>query len=170
MGSEKFPAPVADLCDANASLILTGELRILEPVFQAYGKCRSFSGRVVTMRVLEHNAGLRALLETPGEGRVIVLDGGGSTRCALFGGTLAEVARRSGWAGVVVYGCVRDVDDVNGCAIGVRALASNPRKPGKDGVTEMHVEVDVAGAVILDGEWLYADNDGIIVCDREIYG
>uniref|UniRef100_M8B5C1 Uncharacterized protein n=1 Tax=Aegilops tauschii TaxID=37682 RepID=M8B5C1_AEGTA len=72
MGSEKFPAPVADLCDANASLILTGELRILEPVFQPYGQCRSFSGRVVTMRVLEHNAGLRALLETPGEGRVLI--------------------------------------------------------------------------------------------------
>ena len=160
MGSEKFPAPVADLCDANASLILTGELRILEPVFQPYGQCRSFSGRVVTMRVLEHNAGLRALLETPGEGRVLVLDGGGSKRCALIGGTLAEVARRSGWAGAVV----------NGCAIGVRALASNPRKPGKSGATEMHVDVDVGGAVVRDGEWLYADSDGIIVCDREIYG
>ncbi|KAF7104914.1 hypothetical protein CFC21_105773 [Triticum aestivum] len=170
MGSEKFPAPVADLCDANASLILTGELRILDPVFQPYGQCRSFSGRVVTMRVLEHNAGLRALLEAPGEGRVLVLDGGGSKRCALIGGTLAEVARRSGWAGAVVNGCVRDVDDVNGCAIGVRALASNPRKPGKSGATEMHVDVDVGGAVVRDGEWLYADSDGVIVCDREIYG
>ncbi|KAM0916944.1 hypothetical protein ACQ4PT_009935 [Festuca glaucescens] len=171
MGSQKLPAaPVADLCDANASLILTGELRILEPVFQAYGQCISFSGRVVTMRVLEHNVGENELLETPGEGRVLVLDGRGSKRCAIMGGNLAEQACRNGWAGAVVNGCVRDVDDINSFAIGVRALASHPRQPGKDGVPEMHVDVKFAGAVIRDGEWLYADTDGIIVCNKEIYG
>jgi regulator of RNase E activity RraA len=126
MGAQKLPAaPVADLCDANASLILTGELRILEPVFQEYGQCISFSGQVVTMRVLEHNVGESELLETPG---------------------------------------------INSFPIGVRALASHPRHPGADGVPELHVDVEFAGAVIRDGEWLYADTDGIIVCSKEIYG
>ncbi|KAM0874666.1 hypothetical protein ACQ4PT_037285 [Festuca glaucescens] len=171
MGAQKLPAaPVADLCDANASLILTGELRILEPVFQAHGQCISFSGRVVTMRVLEHNVGESELLETPGERRVLVLDGRGSKRCAIMGGNLAEQACRNGWAGAVVNGCVRDVDDINTFAMGVRALASHPRHPGIDGVPEMHVDVEFAGAVIRDGEWLYADTDGIIVCSKEIYG
>ncbi|KAM0874905.1 hypothetical protein ACQ4PT_037138 [Festuca glaucescens] len=163
-------APVADLCDANASLILTGELRILEPVFQAHGQCISFSGRVVTMRVLEHNVGESELLEMPGEGRVLVLDGRGSKRYAIMGGNLAEQACRNGWAGAVVNGCVRDVDDINTFTIGVRALAIHPRHPGIDGVPEMHVDVEFAGAVIRDGEWLYADTDGIIVCSKEIYG
>lgn len=171
MGSQTMvPPPVADLCDENASLILTDELRVLQPIFQHYGRHGSFSGRVVTMRVFEHNVRLRELLESPGhEGRVLVIDGGGSTRCALIGGTLAGVARASGWAGVVVNGCVRDVDDVNACAIGVRALASSPRKPGKQGATEFHVPVNVGGAEIRDGEWLYADSDGIIVCSKEIH-
>ena len=171
MGSQTMGhPPVADLCDANAALIPTGELRVLQPVFQHYGRCGRFSGRVVTMRVFEHNARLRELLEKPGhEGRVLVIDGGGSTRCALIGGTLTELARRGGWAGVVVNGCVRDVDDVNACAIGVRALASSPREPGMEGVTEMHVPVAVGGAGVRGGEWLYADSDGIIVCSKGIY-
>ncbi|XP_047071144.1 putative 4-hydroxy-4-methyl-2-oxoglutarate aldolase 2 [Lolium rigidum] len=171
MGAQKLPAaPVADLCDANASLILTGELRILEPVFQDYGQCISFSGQVVTMRVLEHNVGESELLETSGEGRVLVLDGRGSKRCAIMGGNLAEQACRNGWAGAVVNGCIRDVADINSFPIGVRALASHPRHPGTDGVPELHVDVEFAGAVIRDGEWLYADTDGIIVCSKEIYG
>ncbi|KAM0821286.1 hypothetical protein ACQ4PT_072363 [Festuca glaucescens] len=171
MGAQKLPAaPVADPWDANAALILTGELRILEPIFQAHGQYISFSGQVVTMCVLEHNVGESELLETPGEGRVLVLDGRGSNRCAIMGGNLAEQACRNGWAGAVVNGCVRDVDDINTFAIGVRALASHPRYPGTDGVPEMHVDVEFAGAVIRDGEWLYADTDGIIVCSKEIYG
>ncbi|KAG8386580.1 hypothetical protein BUALT_Bualt03G0163100 [Buddleja alternifolia] len=160
MGSIK----VADAYDANLELAKSGDIRILQPIFNIYGKCRAFSGPIFTLKALEHNVGVKELLETKGEGRVLFIDGGGSMRIALVGEYLCSLAQKSGWAGIVVNGCIRDVDEINdGCDIGVRALASHPGKPGKKGTAEEHVPIHVGGTVIHDGEWLYADGDGILV-------
>eukprot|EP00262_Sarcandra_glabra_P014709 TRINITY_DN4358_c0_g1_i1.p1 TRINITY_DN4358_c0_g1~~TRINITY_DN4358_c0_g1_i1.p1 ORF type:complete len:167 (-),score=32.01 TRINITY_DN4358_c0_g1_i1:45-545(-) len=158
----------AEACDANAALLMSGELRVLQPIFNIYGQCRAFSGPIVTLKVFEDNVLVRELLETRGEGRVLVIDGGGSMRCAIVGGNLGQLALSMGWAGIVVNGCIRDVDEINVCDIGVRALASHPQKSNKKGIGEKHVPVHIGGTLICDREWLYADSDGILVSKLEL--
>ncbi|KVI10289.1 putative 4-hydroxy-4-methyl-2-oxoglutarate aldolase 3 [Cynara cardunculus var. scolymus] len=158
----------AEVCDAHASHLAVGDLRALEPVFKIYGQCRAFSGPIVTLKVFEDNVLVREYLETRGDGRVLVIDGGGSMRCALVGGNLGQLALNNGWAGIVVNGCIRDVDEINDCDIGVRALASHPQKSYKRGVGEKNVPVHIGGTIIHDGEWLYADSDGILVSKTEL--
>ncbi|KAF5732473.1 putative 4-hydroxy-4-methyl-2-oxoglutarate aldolase 3 [Tripterygium wilfordii] len=158
----------AEACDSNAALLVSGDLRVLQPIFQIYGQPRVFSGPIVTVKVFEDNVFVRELLETRGEGRVLVIDGGGSMRCALVGGNLGQLAQNMGWSGIVVNGCIRDVDEINACDVGVRALASNPLKSNKKGIGEKHVPVYIAGTFIHDGEWLYADSDGILVSKSEL--
>src|SRR5450830_837383 len=123
----------ADLCDDNSKLLDDGRLAVLPPVFKHYGQRVRFSGRVVTLKVHEDNALVRAMLETPGDGNVLVVDGGASMRRALVGGQLGLLAQENGWAGIVVNGCVRDTDELNACAIGVRALGVHPQKSSKKG-------------------------------------
>lgn len=158
----------AEACDSNAGLIASGHLRALQPEFKIYGQRRAFWGPTVTVKVFEDNVLVREILETRGEGRVLVIDGGGSKRCALVGGNLGQSAQNMGWSGIVVNGCIRDVDEINGCDIGVRALGSNPIKSNKKGNGEKHVNVYVGGSLIRDGEWLYADSDGILVSATEL--
>jgi len=160
--------PTAEICDTNATHLTSGDLRILHPVFQIFGQSRTFSGPVVTVKVFEDNVLVRELLETKGEGRVLVVDGGGSMRCALVGGNLVQLAQNMGWSGIVVNGCIRDIDEINLCQVGVRALASHPLRSNKKGTGEKHVAVYVGGTFIRDGEWIYADNDGIIVSKFEL--
>lgn len=158
----------AEVCDANARLIASGELRVLQPIFKAYGQSRAFSGPVVTLKVFEDNVLVREILEGPGDGRVLVIDGGGSMRCALVGGNIGQLAQNMGWAGILVNGCIRDVDEINACGIGIRALGSHPLKSNRKGHGEKHVPVNVGGTMIHDGDWLYADNDGIVVAKTEL--
>ncbi|KAF9598010.1 hypothetical protein IFM89_023582 [Coptis chinensis] len=158
----------AEVCDSNAPLLLNGDLRVLQPIFQIYGQSRAFFGPIVTLKVFEDNVLVRELLETRGEGRVLVIDGGGSMRCALVGGNLGQLAQTMGWAGIVVNGCIRDVDEINVCDIGVRALASHPLKSSKKRTGEVHGPIHIGGAMIRDGEWLYADSDGILVSKSEL--
>lgn len=158
-----MPTPTTDLCDAHEDQLADGRLRVLQPLFQPYGGAPAFAGPVATLRCFEDNSLVRAALEEPGHGRVLVVDGGGSLRCALLGGNLAKLAERNGWAGVVVNGCVRDVDEIAECAIGVRALASHPRKSDKRGIGTRDVVVEFAGARIAPEEWIYADRDGVLV-------
>ncbi|XP_057433424.1 putative 4-hydroxy-4-methyl-2-oxoglutarate aldolase 3 [Lotus japonicus] len=160
---------IADICDVNTEKIASGEVRILDPVFQSYGQARTFSGPIVTVKVFEDNVLIKEVLQTKGEGKILVIDGGGSMRRALIGGHLVELAHSNGWAGIVVNGCVRDVDDIYECGnIGVMALGSYPLRPGKKGTGKKHVPVHVAGATIHEGEWLYADNDGVLVSKFQI--
>uniref|UniRef100_A0A1D1Y9U4 4-hydroxy-4-methyl-2-oxoglutarate aldolase n=1 Tax=Anthurium amnicola TaxID=1678845 RepID=A0A1D1Y9U4_9ARAE len=158
----------AEACDANTSLLANGELRALEPSFKMYGQRRAFSGPIVTLKVFEDNILVRELLETQGCGRVLVIDGGGSMRCALVGGNMGQLAQNMGWAGILVNGCIRDADEINACDIGVRALASHPLKSNKKGIGEKHVPVHIGGTLICDGEWLYADSDGILISKSEL--
>jgi RraA family protein len=162
------PFATAELCDANPKLIMNGELRVLHPIFRIYGKRQVFAGPVVTLKVFEDNLLVIEFVQQKGDGRVLVVDAGGSMRCANLGGMLTEWAQDNGWAGIVMNGCVRDVDEINACDIGVRALNSHPVGPGKKGTGEKHVPVTIAGARIFDGEWLYADTDGILVSKTEL--
>ena len=157
-----------DLCDAHEASLADGTLRALQPVFSAWGAVAAFSGPITTLRCFEDNSLVRSALEEPGQGRVLVVDGGGSLRCALLGGNLAKLAEKNGWAGVVVNGCVRDADEIDACRVGVRGLASHPRKSDKRGIGQRAVVVDFAGVRIAPGEWCYADRDGVLVSARPL--
>lgn len=153
-----------DLSDAHP------EAQTCEPVFGDYGGRTAFHGAIKTLKVFEDNALVRATLETPGEGRVLVVDGGGSTRCALFGGNLGQLAVKNHWAGVVVYGLIRDSDEIAGQDFGLKALGTHPRKSEK-GLHTGHADrvVRFAGVEFRPGAWLYADADGIVVSDQAIH-
>jgi len=157
-----------DLCDENPGLLDDGRLAVLPPVFRHFGQHMKFSGPAVTLKVFEDNALVRATLETPGNGSVLVVDGGGSLRRALFGGQLAVLAQNNGWAGVVINGCVRDVDEINACAVGVRALATHPQRSARKGEGERNLRVDIAGVHVNPGNWIYADADGILVAEQQL--
>lgn len=153
----------ADLYDAHGET-----LRVLAPIFRDFGGARTFEGAVVTLKVHEDNSLVRSTLEEPGQGRVLVVDGGGSLRCALVGDNLAEIGVNNGWAGILVYGCIRDAEPIGKLSIGVKALATNPRKSVKKGVGERDVELRFAEVTIKPGEYLYADADGVVVADTRL--
>ncbi|WP_109471682.1 ribonuclease E activity regulator RraA [Ornithinimicrobium cavernae] len=128
-----------------------------------YGGRRRFAGRIVTLRAREDNRGLKALLDEPGEGRVIVVDGDGSTRVALLGDLLAARAAANGWAGIIIHGAVRDVEALAGVDLGVVALGSNPRRSRKETDGERDVPVSFGGARFEPGDWVAVDADGVVV-------
>lgn len=152
-----------DLLDNNEALIQQEQLRILAPMFQRYGGKTAFSGQIVTLKLFEDNSLVRAVLGESGTGKVLVIDGGGSMRCALLGDQLAEMAVKNGWEGVVVYGCIRDSAAINALPLGVRALNTHPLKTVKKNIGERDVNVTFGGVTLKPGEWLCADDDGVIV-------
>ena len=157
-----------DLCDSNEEKLVNGSLAILPPVFGAFGKHLRFSGPARTLKVFEDNVLVRAALETPGEGSVLVVDGGGSLRCALVGGNLGVLAQNNGWAGIIVNGCVRDSEELNQCDIGIRALATHPRRSVRKGLGDKDLVVDIAGVSVRPGDWVYADADGILISQQPL--
>ncbi|MFD2368332.1 ribonuclease E activity regulator RraA [Pseudoduganella sp. GCM10020061] len=163
-----MPFATADLCDNHPHFLASGELAILPPVFRHYGKRTRFCGRVVTLKVFEDNAIVRSALEAPGHGSVLVVDGGGSMRCALVGGNLATLAQDNGWSGVLVYGCVRDSEEIGAREVGVLALGTHPLRSSKKGEGERNARVCVAGLHIQPGDWLYADRDGTVIARHKI--
>ena len=145
-------------------------LRVLPPKWHDYGGVPRFAGPVMTVQCAEDNVLVKALLDTPGQGRVLVVDGGGSLRTALVGGNLAAAGAKNGWAGIVVDGAVRDVAELRATALGIRALALCPMPPAKRGAGQQDVPVRLQGVVVRPGDWLYADADGIVVSDRALHG
>ncbi len=152
-----------DLCDEFAQ-----HVRAAEPLFRDWGGVLSFAGVIETVRVFEDNALVRQVLETEGRGGVLVVDGGGSVRCALVGGRLAALAHENGWSGLVVHGCIRDSAAVADTPIGVKALHAVPMKSGKSGTGQRGIPVSFAGVTFAPGAHLYADPDGILVADRDL--
>ncbi len=152
-----------DLCDEFGEGV-----RVAEPLFWDYGGASAFHGPVSTVRVFEDNVLVREALEEDGRGRVLVVDGGGSTRCALVGDQLAALAHENGWAGIVVNGCIRDSAEISFTPVGVKALNTLPRRSAKEGAGERDVSVSFAGVELFPGEYLYADEDGIVVADRDL--
>lgn len=157
-----------DICDAHEDKLSRGGLSVLPPVFRSFGKLRTFSGPAATLKVFEDNVLVRSTLETPGNGRVLVIDGGGSLRCALVGGNLGVLAEKNGWVGIVVNGCIRDSEELNACDIGVRALATHPQRSVRKGAGDSNLPVSIAGVMVDPGDWIYADADGVLVAREKL--
>ncbi len=151
-----------DLSDAHP------DLQHAAPVFRDYGGRLAFSGPIATLKTFEDNPKVREALEGPGHGRVLVVDGGGSLRCALVGGNLAMLAEKNGWAGIVVNGCIRDTAELAAAKVGVKALAAHPKRSERKGLGEVDVDVSFAGVMFRPGEYLYADGDGIVVSPTKL--
>jgi regulator of ribonuclease activity A len=148
----------ADLCDQHGD-----SLAVLAPMFRHFGGHRSFGGRIATLKCFEDNSLVRECFSEPGEDRVLVVDGGGSLRCALVGDQLAALAVKNHWAGVIVYGCIRDAEAMRDMPLGVMALASHPMKSVKRGVGERGLKLSFGGVDFLTGAYLYADEDGVVL-------
>lgn len=148
----------ADLCDAHE-----GKVRVVSPMFRSFGGRPRFAGPIATLKVFEDNSLVRSALENPGRGRVLVIDGGGSLRCALVGDQLAQLGVSNGWAGIIVYGCIRDSRAIGGMDIGVFALGTHPRKSIKKGAGDADIAVSFGGVTFVPDEYVYADEDGVVV-------
>lgn len=154
----------ADLCDNYPELV-----RVAEPIgLKDFGGIKNFHGKIETVKCFEDNSLLRKVLELDGEGKVLVVDGGGSLRCALLGDMIGELAVKNTWNGVVVYGCVRDSVALSQLSIGVKALNTNPVKSGKRNVGQVNVPVYFAGIDFVPEEFIYCDEDGIIVLKEDL--
>jgi regulator of ribonuclease activity A len=153
----------ADLCDAYASSV-----QVAQPLFREYGGIEKFAGPVETLRVRDDNTLVRAALETVGQGRVLVIDGAASMKCALVGGRLATLAATNGWAGVIVNGCIRDVVEIRELRVGIRALNAVPMRSEKNGEGERGGSLSFAGVTFAPGDFVYADADGILVARSKL--
>jgi regulator of ribonuclease activity A len=150
------------LCDKHP------EVAVADPVFRDYGGNAAFCGRIVTIDCFEDNSRVRDLVATDGRGKVLVVHGGGSLRRSLLGDMLAERAVANGWSGLLINGCVRDVEALAKLPLGVKALAACPVKTEKLGAGEVGIAVAFAGVAFLPGRWLYADGNGVIVAERDL--
>ena len=150
------------------------ELEVVEPIFRSYGGKKFFSGQIQTVKCYEDNSLVKKQLETPGENRVLVVDGGGSLRRSLLGDNYATVATKNQWVGIIVYGAIRDSEAINEMDnFGVRALATTPRKTDKKDrglpfFPKVNVAVKFGGVQFTPGQWVYVDADGILVSDKEL--
>jgi regulator of ribonuclease activity A len=163
MSTPEFPDfNTCDLCDAHEKDAGV-TFRPLPGVFRDFGSVTRFCGPVATVRCFEDNSRVKEAVESPGEGRVLVVDGGASIRRALVGGNLAASAAKNGWAGIVVDGAVRDLTELKMAGIGIKALAAMPLRSVKRNEGQRDLPVEIQGVPVKPGQWLYADEDGVIV-------
>lgn len=155
----------ASLCDKHAG---ENHFQIAEPLFKSYGAKQAFSGRITTLKVFEDHVLIADALAEKGEDRVLVIDGGGSHRCALVGHELASLALANGWQGLVIYGCIRDCALINALPLGIRALHAQPLKSHEKGQGDRDLLVTFAGVNFKKDHFLYADADGIIVSETRL--
>ena len=153
----------ADLYDEHEE-----NLQIATPMFNDYGGKKKFAGPASTVKVFEDNSLVRTALEEPGEGRVLVVDGNASLRCALVGDMLAELGKKNGWEGIIVYGCIRDSAVIADIDIGIKALNTNPRKSVKKGAGDRDLTLNFADVTINPGDYIYADEDGFVVSNNRL--
>ena len=156
-----------DFCDAHKS-DESGGFRVLPGVFRSYGGVARFSGRVTTVKCFEDNSLVKAAVESEGQGRVLVVDGAGSLRRALVGGMLAEAAAKNGWSGLLIHGCVRDLAELRAAQVGILALSHVPLPTDRKGQGLANVAVHFQGIDIRPGDWLYADEDGVVISGRQL--
>jgi regulator of ribonuclease activity A len=150
--------PTADLVDD-----IGPDVRSCDTQFRQFGARAQFAGPISTVRCFEDNALLKSVLSEPGDGGVLVIDGAGSLHAALVGDVIAELARSSGWAGLIVNGAIRDAAALRSIDIGIKALGTNPRKSSKTGAGERDVPVELGGVTFVPGDVAYSDDDGIVV-------
>jgi len=153
-----------DLCDHFESLV-----KVVEPMFGNYGGRETFGGEVVTIKAFEDNSLVREQVAQPGQGKVLVVDGGGSMRRAMLGDMLAEKAEKNGWEGIIIYGCIRDVNAIAELEnLGVQALGAHPMKTEKLGTGQFNVPVTFGGVTFHPGDYVYADNNGVLVSPQKL--
>lgn len=155
--------PTTDLCDE-----FRDQLTLAKPIFRQFGLKRTFAGPIKTVKVFEDNVLVKKALETIPEGSVLVVDGGGSMRCALMGDMLAEIAVNRNLAGIIIHGMIRDSQEINEMNIGIFSLGTNPFKSIKEGKGETDVPVEFGGVEWKPGEWVYADEDGIVLAKEKL--
>ena len=152
-----------DLCDEHGD-----DVQVADPIFRHYGSIQQFGGPVATIKCFEDNSLVAEAVKTQGNGRVLVVDGGGSLRRSLLGDNLARNAVQNGWAGIVVYGAIRDVEEISPMQIGVMAIAAIPRKTEKRGEGQSELPLDFAGVTVRPGSYLYADLTGVIIASEKL--
>lgn len=150
--------PTTDLYDTFGD-----QLRVVPPGLHDFGKRLAFHGPAFTIKCFEDNSRIKEIVNTPGNGRVLVVDGGGSMRCALFGDVIAIEAARNGWAGAVVFACVRDKAALRTIDFGIKALAATPRKSTKRNEGQVNLPVIICGIVCSPGDYVVVDEDGIVI-------
>ncbi|CAM3427588.1 Regulator of ribonuclease activity A [Xenorhabdus nematophila F1] len=150
----------SELCD-----IYQEDINVVEPLFSNFGGRTSFGGQIITVKCFEDNGLLYDLLEENGHGRILLVDGGGSVRKALVDAELAQLAANNEWEGIVVYGAVRQVDYLSELDIGIQAMAAIPAGSNSEGVGESDIRVNFGGVTFFSGDYLYADNTGIVLSD-----
>jgi|TARA_B110000503_G_scaffold70752_1_gene109927 regulator of ribonuclease activity A len=153
-----------DLCDEHFELI-----DVLEPMMANYGGRNSFGGEIVTIKCYEDNSLVKENVRKPGHGKVLVVDGGGSLRRALLGDLIAGDACRNGWEGIIIYGCVRDVDALVAMDLGIQAIGSIPVKTEKRGIGDLNIPITFGGVTFSPGAYVYADNNGVIVSSISLF-
>jgi len=150
----------ADLCDNYPD-----KIQCADDLFKNYGLKTDFHGEIVTLKVFEDNTLVRTALEANGKGKALVIDGGGSLRCALVGGNLGKLAEENNWEGIVVFGAIRDVDEIENQLIGVKTLGTCPVKSIKRNEGQQNITVKFAGVTFVPGQYLYSDKDGVVVSE-----
>ncbi len=152
-----------ELCDQFPDLV-----QVVEPMFGNFGGRERFGGEIVTLKAFEDNSLVREQVALPGEGRVLVVDGGGSMRKAMLGDMLAEKASINGWAGIIIYGVIRDVNAISDIDLGVQALGTHPMKTEKKGLGELNLDLTFGGVTFKPGQYVYADNNGILISPEKL--
>ena len=147
----------------------TDAVHVVQPSLNHYGQIRSFGGQIVTVKVFEDNVLVRQTLSQNGQGKVLVVDGGGSLRCGLLGDIIAQLAIDQCWAGVIIYGAIRDSATLKNMPIGIMALGTNPSKSAKRAEGQLNVPIHFHDVTFQPDHWLVADDDGIIVCQHKPY-
>lgn len=155
--------PTPDLCDNHPD-----KIKVVEMDFNNYGKRQSFCGQIVTVKCFEDNSLVKEQASQPGKGKVMVVDGGGSARRALLGDMIAENFVKNEWEGIIIYGRIRDVDVINTLELGVQALGTVPIKTEKRGLGDLNVPVHFGGVDFIPGQYIYADNNGILVSEEAL--
>jgi len=141
-------------------------IRVVAPIFRDFGGKNDFEGRAFTLKCFEDNSRIKEISRLPGQGRVLVVDGGGSDRYALFGDVIAEDLLRNGWAGVLIYGYIRDKASLRDMPIAIKALGTSPRKTAKRNEGQIGIAVEFAGHTLTDGDQLYGDDDGVVLLNE----
>jgi regulator of ribonuclease activity A len=152
----------ADLCDEHTNI------QIAEPIFNLYGEKKKFMGKIRTVIAIEDNSYVKELVNTKVDGDVMVIEGKGSTKCALLGDNLAKKASENGWSGFVINGCIRDSEIISTIPIGIKALNTMPKKSNKSNVGEFKKDLNFAGVLFQEGDFLYSDSDGIIISKERL--
>lgn len=153
----------ADLWDEHHQ-----HLSCVEPIFYSFGKKKAFSGKITTLKLFEDNSFVRKQLESNGKGKVLVVDGGASLRCALFGDKLAELAITNKWEGIIVNGCIRDSYLINQMDIAIKAINTSPVKSIKRNIGKMNIPVNFSGVTFIPGQFVYSDNDGVLISKKRL--